>query len=111
MKESRPRVSVIVPNYMHAPYLEERLRSIANQSFQDFEVLLLDDASTDRSVEILQAWEAKDARFRFTQCRQQRQHLCAVEQRATMAQGDYPLDCGKRRCGGIPSSLRNSSPC
>ncbi len=65
MKESRPRVSVIVPNYMHAPYLEERLQSIADQTFSNFEVILLDDASTDSSFEILEAWTNKDARFRF----------------------------------------------
>jgi glycosyltransferase involved in cell wall biosynthesis len=90
MKESRPRVSVIVPNYMHAPYLEERLQSIANQSFQDFEVLLLDDASTDRSVEILQAWEAKDARFRFTpNAANSGSTFAQWNKGATMAQGDY----------------------
>ena len=48
-----PKVSVIVPNYNHASYLKERLDSIFNQTFQDFEVILLDDASTDNSVEIL----------------------------------------------------------
>lgn len=46
-------VSVIVPNYNHAAFLEERLESIFTQSFRDFEVILLDDASTDKSVEIL----------------------------------------------------------
>lgn len=49
----KPVVSVIVPNYNHAPYLPERLESIFNQSFKDFEVILLDDASTDNSLEIL----------------------------------------------------------
>ncbi len=48
-----PKVSVIVPNYNHASFLKERLDSILNQTFQDFEIILLDDASTDTSVEIL----------------------------------------------------------
>lgn len=47
------KVSVIVPNYNHAPFLEQRLDSIFNQTFQDFEVILLDDCSTDNSTEIL----------------------------------------------------------
>jgi glycosyltransferase involved in cell wall biosynthesis len=47
------KVSVIVPNYNHSNYLRKRLDSIFNQTFQDFEVILLDDASTDNSVEIL----------------------------------------------------------
>ena len=42
-----PLVSVIVPNYNHAPYLRQRLDSIFNQTFQDFEVIILDDCSTD----------------------------------------------------------------
>ena len=52
---SRPALSVIVPNYHHSPYLKERLDSIINQSFQDFELIVLDDASTDNSLEVIKA--------------------------------------------------------
>ena len=52
----KPAVSVIVPNYNHAKYLPARLESIFNQTFQDFEVILLDDASTDNSLEVLQRY-------------------------------------------------------
>ena len=45
-----PTVSVIVPNYCHAPYLEQRIESILQQTFQDFELILLDDCSTDAAV-------------------------------------------------------------
>lgn len=48
-----PLVSVIIPNYNHAQYLRERIESVLNQSFDDFEVILLDDCSTDNSCEIL----------------------------------------------------------
>lgn len=50
------KVSVIVPNYNHAPYLRQRLDSIFNQSFQDFEVIILDDCSTDNSKEIIEEY-------------------------------------------------------
>ncbi|MCT4623644.1 MAG: glycosyltransferase [Schleiferiaceae bacterium] len=59
-----PLVSVIVPNYNHAPYLKERIDSILNQTFQDFEVLLLDDCSTDHSRDILNAYAEKEERIR-----------------------------------------------
>ncbi len=48
-----PEVSIIVPNYNHAEYLPQRLNSIFNQTYKDYEVILLDDASSDNSVEIL----------------------------------------------------------
>ena len=48
-----PKVSVILPNYNHAPFLNQRLDSVFNQTFQDFEVILLDDSSTDTSRDIL----------------------------------------------------------
>jgi glycosyltransferase involved in cell wall biosynthesis len=57
-----PKVSVIVPNYNHAPYLKERMDSIFQQSMADFEVLFLDDRSQDGSIEIAQQYQ-KDPRF------------------------------------------------
>lgn len=53
-----PQVSVIVPNYNHSKYLTTRLKSITNQSFQDYEIILLDDASTDDSLAILQEFSS-----------------------------------------------------
>lgn len=53
-----PEVSVVVPNYNYEAYLPERLGSIADQTFQDFEVILLDDASPDNSVAVLRDFEA-----------------------------------------------------
>lgn len=52
-----PLVSVIVPNYNHAPYLEDRLNSILNQQYDNIEVIILDDKSTDDSVRILKRFE------------------------------------------------------
>ena len=52
-KKDMQKVSVIMPNYNHAPYLKERMDSILWQDYPDLEVILLDDASTDNSVSIL----------------------------------------------------------
>ena len=51
-----PIVSVVVPNYNHAKFLEKRLETIFNQTFQDFELIFLDDASTDGSKEVFEAF-------------------------------------------------------
>lgn len=49
-----PRVSIILPNYNYARYLKERVRSILNQTFSDFELIYLDDASKDESNLIIE---------------------------------------------------------
>lgn len=48
-----PKISIIIPNYNHAPYLEMRIRSVLAQTLTDTEVILLDDCSTDGSLDIL----------------------------------------------------------
>lgn len=50
-------VSIILPNYNHSKYLNKRLDSILNQIFQDFELIILDDCSTDNSLEILNKYK------------------------------------------------------
>lgn len=53
MEQKQPLVSVIIPNYNHARYLEQRLDSVLNQTYQNFEVFILDDHSTDNSLEVI----------------------------------------------------------
>jgi len=65
----RPLVSVVVPCYQHAEYLEERLKSILSQTYDRTEVILLDDGSTDGSREILEAFREQfpDTRILFNE--------------------------------------------
>lgn len=60
-----PLVSVIVPNYNHAPFLRQRLETVIRQTFVDLEIILLDDASADNSREIITAYAARDSRIRL----------------------------------------------
>lgn len=50
-------VSIIVPNYNHAAYLPQRIAGILRQTYTNYEVLLLDDASTDDSLAIMQSYQ------------------------------------------------------
>ena len=59
-----PTVSVIVPNYNHARFLRKRIDTILAQTYQDFELILLDDCSTDDSRSILREY-ASDPRVRL----------------------------------------------
>jgi len=65
----KPSISVIVPNYNHAPYLRQRLDSIVNQTLDDIEIFVLDDASTDDSRDIIA--EYKDPRIKTVYNQQQ----------------------------------------
>ncbi len=49
-----PKVSIIVPNYNYARFLDMRMESVLSQTYQDFELILLDDASSDDSKIVLE---------------------------------------------------------
>lgn len=55
-----PLVSVIVPNYTHARFLEERLETILKQTYRNFEVIILDDKSTDNSKDVIERYRTND---------------------------------------------------
>lgn len=61
---SNPTVSVIVPVYNAEKYLIDCLNSLSAQEYRDFEVVIVDDGSTDRSPDIIHARQAEDDRFR-----------------------------------------------
>jgi glycosyltransferase involved in cell wall biosynthesis len=65
MYEVRPAISVIVPAFNASGTLEETLASIAAQNFDDFEILIIDDGSTDRTREILNRFCEKEPRARL----------------------------------------------
>jgi glycosyltransferase involved in cell wall biosynthesis len=56
-----PTVSIVVPNYNYARFLDQRLGSIERQTYKDFEVILLDDASTDESVLTLEKFARRNS--------------------------------------------------
>src|SRR3954453_20153701 len=60
-----PRVSVVVPIYNVEDYLEECLDSLAAQTFEDLEVVMVDDSSTDGSAAIAESFAARHPRFRL----------------------------------------------
>lgn len=60
-KEKYPLVSVIIPVYNAAPYLRQCIDSVANQTYRNLEILLIDDGSTDESPAICDAYADADA--------------------------------------------------
>lgn len=58
-----PRVTVLIPVYNRERFVDEAIQSVIGQDFADFELLIVDDGSTDRTPEILRAWAQRDARI------------------------------------------------
>lgn len=63
----RPKVSIGVPVYNGQRYLEQALRSLVDQTHADFELIISDNASTDRTAEICQEFAARDPRIQYYQ--------------------------------------------
>ncbi len=58
-------ISIIVPCYNQAQYLDESLESVLAQTFQDWECIIVNDGSTDNTKEISENWLKKDHRFKY----------------------------------------------
>lgn len=84
-----PKVSVVIPNYNHARFLDRRIRSVLEQTYRDIEVLILDDASPDDSLSVISKYAA-DSRARVFPS--EVNSGCVFKQwnkGVRMAQGDY----------------------
>lgn len=84
-----PRVSVVTPSFNHAAFLPERLASIRAQTYEDFEWIIIDDASTDESGEILRAAAAEDNRIRLVINVQNEGVGATTASAIALASGDY----------------------
>jgi glycosyltransferase involved in cell wall biosynthesis len=84
-----PLVSILIPSYNHARFMQACLATVRSQTFQDWEVILLDDGSTDDSVEIAQRLADQDQRIKVYR-NSQNLGTYGTEQRALdMSSGPY----------------------
>ena len=65
MQITKPKISIIVPVYKAEPYLKKCIDSILNQTFKDFELILVDDGAPDRCGEICDEYALKDSRIKI----------------------------------------------
>jgi glycosyltransferase involved in cell wall biosynthesis len=87
----RPLVTVGVPCYNYGQYVEEALASVLASTFQDFEILVIDDGSTDpHTLEVLTALEGRDPRLRVVH--QENEGLAAARNKgAALGRGKYVI--------------------
>lgn len=91
MKE--PKVTVLMPVYNGERYLREAIDSILNQTFTDFEFLIINDGSTDRSVEIIKSYN--DPRIRLVNNKKNLKLIATLNRGLVLAEGEYiaRMDC------------------
>ena len=63
--KSNPTVSIVVPVYNTARYLQDCIESLLSQTYADFELILVEDASTDNSRTIIESYRSIDSRIRL----------------------------------------------
>jgi glycosyltransferase involved in cell wall biosynthesis len=83
-----PAVSVMMPAYNAARYVAEAVESVLAQTFGDFELLIVDDGSTDRTPAILRRYAARDGRIRLT-TRENRGISATRNELLAMARGEF----------------------
>jgi glycosyltransferase involved in cell wall biosynthesis len=82
---SEPLVSIVTTSYQHAPYLEETLRSVLDQDYPRIEYLVVDDGSTDGSVEIVRRYAD---RLAWSRCQENEGQARALNRAFSHATGD-----------------------
>lgn len=100
-----PAVTIGIPFFNAALFLEEACNSVLNQTFEDFECLLVDDGSTDGSLQLAQKYSACDRRFRVISDGKNKGLVARLNQIAHEAQGrwiarmdaDDVIDCDRIR--------------
>jgi glycosyltransferase involved in cell wall biosynthesis len=89
-----PTLSVIVPNYNHSKYLPQSVRAIMSQSVPATEVIIVDDCSTDNSMEVIQELANQYPTLKFVRNERNQGVSLTVNRGFELARGDYVLSSG-----------------
>ena len=84
---SSPRITVLMPVYNCELYIKEAIDSILNQSFSDFEFIIIDDASSDSTVSIIKAYD--DPRIQLIVKQQNSGYTNSLNYGLSIAKGEY----------------------
>ncbi len=87
-----PRISVIIPVHNGGKYLKYSLRSVQNQKMKDIEIIIVDDNSSDDSLNIIQKYSKNDGRIRIIENKNNRKILYSKSIGAINARGEYIIE-------------------
>lgn len=83
------KVSVLMPAYNVEKYVGEAIESILNQTFKDFEFIIINDGSTDDTAKIINEYAAKDARIKFVDNKKNSGLIAVLNQGLDICNGEY----------------------
>ena len=86
---SKPLVTVVTPCFNVAPFLGATLRSVQTQTLRDFEVILVDDGSTDDTLSIMRQFSSTDARFKVVALERNQGVVAARNVAMAQARGEF----------------------
>ncbi len=90
-KTQMPLVSVVIPTYNSAQYLPETIESVLSQSWQDFEIIIVDDGSTDQTKEVAQKLAESHAQVRLTRHDRNAGKTAALKTGLSLTTGDIVI--------------------
>jgi glycosyltransferase involved in cell wall biosynthesis len=88
MRKKKPSVSVVMPVYNCEKYVELAIKSILHQTFKDFEFVIVDDASTDKTFSVLKKYARQDKRIRLSRNKENVQIANALNKAVSLSKSD-----------------------
>jgi len=84
-----PKVSVVIPTYNRAKLLKRAIRSVLNQTYQNFEIVVVNDGSTDNTEEVVKKFQKQDERIRYIWYKENKGEAAARNTGIKAARGKY----------------------
>ena len=84
-----PTVSVIIPTYNRAHLVGRAIKSVLNQTYRDFEIIVVDDGSTDNTKDIIKEFQKKDKRIKYIPYEKNKGGSAARNTGIKAAKGEY----------------------
>lgn len=84
-----PRISVLMPAYNSEQYVAEAIESILNQTFADFEFIIINDGSTDNTAKIIDEYAQRDKRIKFVNNKKNKGLIGVLNEGLDLATGEY----------------------
>ncbi len=89
MSYNKPKVSVVIPTYNRAHMLSKSLNSVLNQTYQNFEVIIVDDGSSDNTEEVIRSFQKVDKRIVYIKHEKNKGQSAAENSGIKLAEGEY----------------------